>query len=205
MIVGLTGSIGMGKTTVGGWFAARGVPVFDSDGHVHALYAAGGEAVMPVAALVPAALRDGGIDRAVLSSAIGVDRGLLEKIEQIVHPLVRNGQRAFLMKAHQDGAAVAVLDIPLLFETLGDARVDVVVVVHAPPAVQRERVLARGGMTVEKFTTILAKQMPSDEKIEYADFVIRTDRSLAESEAEVDALVIALRERRGSALYRLWA
>lgn len=204
LLVGLTGSIGMGKSTVAGWFADRDIPVIDSDAIVHALYAPGGEAVAPIGSLAPDAVVTGSVDRQKLSAALRKTPELFAKLEAIVHPLVREKHLAFLKSADARGARMALLDIPLLFETNGDARVDVVVVVHAPADVQRARVLARPNMTAQAFEAILAKQMPSDEKVRHADFVIDTSQTLAETEASVDRLVRALSERRGSAYRRLW-
>lgn len=204
LIVGLTGSIGMGKSTVGGWFKSHGFPVWDADAAVHQLYD-GGAAVGPVGALVPTAVVDGRIDRAALSGALQHDPDLFPKLEEIVHPLVRLSQFDFLCGAQSKGIGIAILDIPLLFETAADARVDVVVVVHAPTDVQRERVLARPGMTTEKFDAIAARQMGSDEKCRYADFVIETHLSLAESQAQTDRLARHLTEQQGTAFDRIWA
>ena len=204
LVAGLTGSIGMGKSTVAGWLRARGIPVLDADAAVHQLYD-GGSAVAPIGALVPEAVIDGAVDRAKLFAALQYDPTLFPKLEAIVHPLVRQAQREFLCDAQSNGAAVAALDIPLLFETGGDARVDVVIVVHAPAEVQRERVLARPGMTVEKFEGIRARQMPSDEKCRHADFVIETDLTLAESQAWTDRLADHLLEQQGTAFARVWA
>ncbi|MEL6290382.1 MAG: dephospho-CoA kinase [Pseudomonadota bacterium] len=204
LIVGLTGSIGMGKSTVAGWLAERGIPVNDSDAVVHSLYAAGGAAVSAVGALVPEAVVDGAVDRVALGQALRRDPSLFPKLEAIVHPLVRSAQADFMRQAKADGAALVCLDIPLLFETHGDARVDVVIVVHAPLDVQRARVLARPNMTEGALNAILAKQMPSDEKVRHADFVIDTSLPLHETEMLVDQLARDLSERSGSAYRRIW-
>lgn len=202
LVVGLTGSIGMGKTTVAGWFAARGFPVLDADQIVHDLYE--GAAVEPIAELVPAAMQNGRVDRAKLSTALQESPSLFEQLEAIVHPLVRAAQRDFLAASKASGAPAAILDIPLLFETLGDASMDVTIVVNAPVIVQRTRVLQRPGMTEEKYQTILARQMPAEEKLRLADFVIDTGQTLAESEADVDRLAAALKLRAGTAYRRCW-
>lgn len=204
LIVGLTGSIGMGKSTVAAWFQKRGIPVLDADAAVHKLYE-GGAAVAPVSALVPAALVGDKIDRQKLSAALQQNANLFPALEAIVHPLVRASQTEFLCDAHSSGVKVAVLDIPLLFETCGDARVDVVVVVHAPADVQRARVLARAGMTAAKLDAILQRQMPSVEKCVHADFVIETGQTLAESQAQTDRVIDHLMEQQGTAFARSWA
>jgi len=204
LIIGLTGSIGMGKSTVAGWFANRDVPVADADGLVHGLYGAGGAAVGPIGNLVPDAVVGGAVDRARLSEALQADPTLFAQLEAIVHPLVRDAQRAFIRATHRSGTRLALLDIPLLFETHGDARVDLVVVVDAPYEVQRARVLARPGMTAAKFDAIRAKQMPQRDKRRFADVVINTGLSLDETERSVDDLVAILRERKGTAYRDVW-
>lgn len=169
--LGLTGSIGMGKSTTAGFFRDAGVPVWDADAAVHRLYAPGGAAVAPLAAAFPLALRDGGIDRLALKSAIAADPSALVRIESIVHPLVAADRAAFL--AETTGPLV-VLDIPLLFETGAEAQLDATLLVTAPPAVQRARVMARPGMTEAQFATILARQMPDRQKRARADHIIET-------------------------------
>jgi dephospho-CoA kinase len=185
--LGLTGSIGMGKTTTAAMFAARGVPVWDADSAVHALYAPGGAAVGPVGRAFPQALRDGAIDRDALRRAVAGDAAALARLEGLVHPLVAADRRAFL--ARHAGAAVVLLDVPLLFET--GAEVDRSVVVTAPAAVQRARVLARGAMTPEQLDAILARQMPDADKRARADYVVETV-SIPEAEAQVDAILADL-------------
>ncbi|WP_024281433.1 dephospho-CoA kinase [Xanthobacter sp. 126] len=189
-VLGLTGSIGMGKSATARMFRALGVPVHDADASVHALYR--GAAVAPVEAAFPGVARDGVIDRAALGAWVLGDAEAMKRLEVIVHPLVREAETAFLTKARESGARLAVLDIPLLFETGGDRRVDAVAVVSASKAVQRERVLARAGMTDEKFATILAKQMPDGEKRHRAHFVIDTGRGFAAAEYQVAGIVRAL-------------
>ena len=169
--LGLTGSIGMGKSATAALFRAEGVPVWDADAAVHRLYAPGGAAVGPIGALCPQALRDGGIDRDALKRWIAADAGALARIEGIVHPLVAEDRAAFLDRATAD---IVVLDIPLLFEKGTEREMDAVLLVTAPPAVQRARVLARPGMTEAQFDAILARQMPDREKRARADHIIET-------------------------------
>lgn len=169
--LGLTGSIGMGKSTTAGFFRDAGVPVWDADAAVHRLYAPGGAAVAPLAAAFPLALREGGIDRIALKSAIAADPTALGRIESIVHPLVAADRAAFLGAAT---APLVVLDIPLLFETGAETQMDATLLVTAPPSVQRARVMARPGMTEAQFATILARQMPDREKRARADHIIET-------------------------------
>ncbi len=194
IVIGLTGSIGMGKSTVAAMFAEGGAPVFDSDAVVHALYAPGGGAVAAVARAFPGALRAGGIDRAALSARVLGDEAAIRKLEAIVHPRVAAAQREFLEAARASGAACAVLDIPLLLETRGARAVDKVVVVSAPAEVQRARVLARPDMTADKLEAILARQMPDAEKRAQADFVIDTGVTLDQTRAQVRSVLDALRE-----------
>lgn len=194
IIVGLTGSIAMGKSETAKMFAARGIPVFDSDAVVHELYGAGGAAVEPLSRLAPDAVNDGSVDRRKLASLVQADPGLLQKIEAVVHPLVKARQAMFLAAAegHSD---IAVLDIPLLFETGRQGDVDVVVVVSADAALQRQRALARPAMTVEKLDFILSRQVPDAEKRARADYVIDTSVSLADTACEVDRVIAALRAK----------
>lgn len=194
IIVGLTGSIGMGKSTVAAMFAEEGAPGFDSDAAVHALYAAGGAAVAPVEAAFPGVVKDGAIDRVALSVRVVGDAEAIRRLEEIVHPLVRQAQMQFLQDQRVAGTAVVILDIPLLFEGSGAKFVDRTVVVSAPAAVQRARVLARPGMSVEKFEAILARQMPDAEKRARADFVIDTSGSFDDTRTQVRAVLDALRE-----------
>ncbi len=194
IVIGLTGSIGMGKSTVTKMFAEEGAPGFDSDAAVHALYAAGGAAVGPVEAAFPGVTKDGAIDRAALSARVVGNPEQIKALELIVHPLVRRAQMQFLQDQRDAGAPFVVLDIPLLFEGSGAKFVDKIVVVSAPAEVQRARVLARPGMTVEKFEAILALQMPDAEKRARADFVIDTSGSFDETRAQVRAVLDALRE-----------
>ena len=195
VILGLTGSIGMGKSATAKMFSALGVPVHDADAAVHALYGPGGEAAAAIGKAFPGVLDpQGGVDRARLRAAVLGDSGRMAALEAIVHPLVRAASTAFLAR-HAD-APLVVLDIPLLYETGGESRCDAVAVVSAPPEVQRARVLARPGMTADAFAAILAKQMPDAEKRARADFVIDTSRGFPAAEAEVARIVAALAERR---------
>ncbi|MDE0702847.1 MAG: dephospho-CoA kinase [Rhodospirillaceae bacterium] len=175
-IVGLTGSIGMGKTAAAGYLRFLGVPVYDADAAVHAVYARGGAAVGPVGAAWPEAVRDAAVDRAALSALIAADPAVLPRLEGIVHPIVRRRQERFLQAAALRRAPAVALDIPLLFETGGERRCDTVLVVSAPAFVQRGRVLARPEMTADKLALILARQMPDAEKCARADFVIPSHR-----------------------------
>jgi dephospho-CoA kinase len=193
LVLGLTGSIGMGKSTTSAMFEAEGVPVYDSDAAVHALYAEGGAAVAPVEAAFPGVVVDGAIDRARLSARVVGDSEALAKLEAIVHPLVGAHRIGFFERAEVEGQDIVVLDIPLLFETGGEKKVDKVVVVSAPAEVQRARVLARPGMTPEKFEAILARQTPDAEKRARADFVIDTGQGLDHARRQVRDLLTLLR------------
>lgn len=193
--LGLTGSIGMGKSTTAHMFRALGVPVWDADETVHRLYAARGGAVAPVAALVPSALQDGAINRAALKTAIAADPTLLDRIEKIVHPLVA-ADRAGFIENHQQEPLV-VLDIPLLFETGADQWLDAVLVVTVDPDTQKARVIARPGMTEGAFHHILARQMPDAEKRRRADYVIAT-RTLEQTRNDVAELVASLNAKGGT-------
>ncbi|MRX49855.1 dephospho-CoA kinase [Paracoccus sp. S-4012] len=195
--LGLTGSIGMGKSTTAAMFARRGHPVWDADAAVHRLYAPGGAAVAPVAAAFPTALREGGIDRGALKAALEADPAAIARLEQIVHPLVAADRGGFLAEAEASGAPIAVLDIPLLFETGGEASLDGVAVVSAGAAAQRHRVLARPGMTPEMFDLILARQLPDAEKRRRATWVIPTDTPEG-AEAAVDAICARIMEARNA-------
>jgi len=185
--LGLTGSIATGKSTVLNAFGALGVPVFSSDDAVHALYA--GEAVAPVGAAFPGAVRAGKIDRVALSAALVADASRLAVLERIVHPLVRQRIAHFLAEAEQGGAQLAVVDIPLLFESGYDYGFDKVVVTVCDEAIQRERALRRPGMTVEKLNTILARQLPQAEKRKRADYIFDTSGPVEDTAAKVKALV----------------
>ena len=190
-VLGLTGSIGMGKTTTAAMFAAEGVPVWDADAAVHRLYAPGGAGVAAVGALCPEAVGPGGVDRGALKAWLAGDPARLAALEAAVHPLVAADRAAFLAGAE---APVVLLDIPLLFETGGEALCDAVVVVSAPAQVQRARVLARPGMTDEVLTRLLARQMPDAEKRARADHVIETT-SLEGARAGVQAVLARIGSR----------
>ena len=195
LVLGLTGSIAMGKSTTARFFAEEGVPVLDADAVVHALY--DGEAVAAIEAAFPGTSKDGRIDREELSRRVVGDPAALKRLESIVHPLVRAAQARFLADAERSGAPVAVLDVPLLFETGGDQRVDAVVVVSAPADVQRARTLDRAGMTAEKFDALMQKQMPDAEKRRRADFIVDTSQSFDSARAQVRAILAAVRAIRG--------
>ena len=192
--IGLTGSIGMGKSTVAKMFAEAGAPSFDSDAAVHRLYAPGGAAVAPVGAVFPGVISGGGVERAALSARVVGDPEAMQRLEAVVHPLVREEQARFVMAQREMGAEYVVLDIPLLLESGRASDLDVVVVVSAPPEVQRARVLARPGMTEEKFERLLALQMPDAEKRARADFVIDTGADLETTRAQVRAVLDVLGE-----------
>ena len=191
--LGLTGGIGMGKTTTAAMFARRGVPVWDADAAVHRLYAKGGAAVGPVAALFPSALGPEGIDRAVLKGLLAEAPDRLAQLEAVVHPLVAADRAAFL--ADRAGAPVVLLDIPLLFETGADAYMDGIAVVSAPPEIQRARVLARPGMDEGTLSLILSRQMSDADRRARATWIIPTD-TLAQAEAAVEAILAEIADRK---------
>ncbi|PBC07106.1 dephospho-CoA kinase [Mesorhizobium sp. WSM3859] len=198
IVLGLTGSIGMGKSATAKMFAEAGVPVHDSDETVHRLYS--GKAAPLVEAAFPGTTEAGVVDREKLAGKVLGDPAALKKLEAIIHPLVRADADAFLAKHRAAGAPLAVLDIPLLFETGGRNRVDKVVVVTASPEIQHERVLARPGMSEEKFLSILAKQVPDAEKRRQADFVVDTGQGFDAARAAVDAIITELSgEKSGKA------
>ena len=189
--LGLTGSIGMGKSTVASMFEDLGVPVFDADATVHRLQGEGGRLVAAIEAMFPDTTGPKGVDRTLLGEAVLADPRALKQLEALVHPAVGEERAAFLAE-HQE-APLVVFDVPLLFETGGEKRVDKVVVVSAPAGIQRARVLARPGMTEAKLDAILARQMPDAEKRARADFVIPTGGSFDETRAAVESLVSCLR------------
>jgi dephospho-CoA kinase len=191
--IGLTGSIGMGKSTTAAMFAEAGLPVWDADAAVHRLYAPGGAAVGPIAALDPDCVVDGAVSRDRLKEWIAADPTALSRIEAVVHPLVARDRAAAIADAAAKGAPAIVLDIPLLFETGADAEMDLVVVVSTDPQEQRRRVLARSGMTEAQFRGLLSKQMPDEEKRDRADIVIDTT-TLEGARAQVHDIVRALAE-----------
>jgi dephospho-CoA kinase len=176
IILGLTGSIGMGKSTTAKLFVEVGVPVYDADATVHSLYE--GEAAPAIEAAFPGSTVDGKVDRTRLSAQVVHDPAAMKRLEQIVHPMLGASRQKFLDDAERSGAPVAVVDVPLLFETGGEKRVDAVVVVTTTPDIQRERILARDNMTAEKLDAILARQLPDAEKRKRADFVVDTSHGL---------------------------
>ena len=192
-IVGLTGSIGMGKTTTARLFGEAGVPVYDADSAVHALYRKGGPAAPLLEAAFPGATRDGAVDRDALSARVLDDPEALRRLESIVHPLLAESRAEFIRTAVAAGADVVVIDVPLLFETGADRMMHAVVVVSAPEAVQRERVLARPGMTAPKLDAILARQLPDADKRQRADFVIDTSRGIEPAREQAADVLAAIR------------
>lgn len=197
-VVGLTGSIGMGKSTVAGMFRDEGVPVWDADAAVHEIYSPGGPAVGPVGERFPGVVVDGAVDREKLSYRVVGDDDAIRDLERIVHPLVGEHRQRFFAEAERDGHGIVVVDVPLLFETGGEARMDAVVVVSAGAEQQRERVLARPNMTAEKFAAILARQTPDAEKRERAHHIIDTAVTHEETAAQVKTLVAELRRKAQS-------
>ena len=190
MTLAITGSIGMGKSTAAAMFAEAGIPTFDADAAVRQMQGPGGRLVPQIESRFPGTTRDGAVDREALSSAVLSDPDELAALEAIVHPAVHHERTRFIVE-HGDAPAL-LFDIPLLFETGGDAAFDKVIVVSAPPAMQRERVMSRPGMTAEKFEQILDRQLPDKEKRERADFVVDTSGSLEETRAQVDAILACL-------------
>jgi dephospho-CoA kinase len=196
-VLGLTGSLGMGKSTTAGFFAELGVPVHDADAAVHRLYKA--EAVPLIEAAFPGTTAEGAVDREKLAKRVLDDPAAIKKLEGIVHPLVRAAEEQFLAEAARKNTRVAVLDIPLLFETGGDRRCDAVVVVSAPEDIQRNRIFDRPGMTEQKFAGIVANQMPDAEKRRRADFVVDTSKGFDAARAQVReilARVVTMPKRR---------
>jgi dephospho-CoA kinase len=191
--IGLTGSIGMGKSETAKMFAQLGVPVYDADAAVHRLYQPGGAAVAPIGEAFPGVVRDGAVDRAELSKHVTGNPEATQRLQAIVYPLMAGERRKFLEDAA--GHDLVVFDIPLLFETKGEGNMDAVVVVSAPSHIQRERVLARPGMTEEKFTYLHSRQMPDEEKRAKAHFVVVTDQGLEHASDQVKMIVAALKDR----------
>ncbi len=192
IVIGLTGSIGMGKTATAKLFAEEGAPVWDADETVHALYAAGGAAVAAIAEAFPGVVVDGAVDRKRLGARVHGDPEAFAALERIVHPLTAGAREAFLAEARRKAAAVAVLDVPLLFETGGADLVDAVVVVSAPEAVQRRRVLERPGMDEATLAALLERQTPHAHKLARADFVIDTSRGFEAARAQVRDVLAAV-------------
>ncbi len=193
IIVGLTGSIGMGKSTTAAMFAEAGAPVYDADAEVRRLYAAGGPAAAPIEAAFPGVTTGGAVDRARLGDRVLGDPEALARLNAIVHPLMGEARAAFFAGARASGADVVVLDIPLLFETGGERNVDAVVVVSAPAPMQRERVLARPGMSEAKLDAILAAQMADEEKRARAHYVVDTGAGMDAARRQVAEILAALR------------
>lgn len=189
IILALTGSIGMGKSETARMFRALDIPVYDADASVHALYDVGGKAVGPIGDAFPGTVRDGAVDRGLLSRELAGDKSAWKRLEAIIHPLVGEVQRDFLVGEIEKGTPLVVMDVPLLFETNGHHRADYVAVVSAPEHVQRKRVLERPGMTAEKLDEILARQLHDDHKRAKADFIIPTDRGLDVARDHVAAIV----------------
>jgi dephospho-CoA kinase len=194
-VLGLTGSIGMGKSTTAQLFVQRGVPLHDADAAVHRLHR--GRAAAPIEAAFPGTVIDGAVDRAKLGTAVLGKPEALRRLEAIIHPLVREEEEAFLARCRREGAGLAVIDVPLLLETGGEARCDAVLVVTAPAEVQRERVLARPGMSAEKLDAILSRQMPDAQKRRRAHFLVDTSRGLVAAERQVGSILMALAGRPG--------
>lgn len=195
IVIGLTGSIAMGKSTTAGLFAERGIPVYDADKAVHDLYT--GAAVPLIDEAFPGCVKDGVVDRAALRDVIQNDPAALKILEQIVHPLVREAETKFRFDAESSGEKIILLDIPLLFETNGDERVDVCVVVTASPEIQRARVMERGTMSDEQFAKILSRQMPDEEKRRRAHALIDTSFGIEHAQRSVDALLSSVSTMRG--------
>lgn len=200
VIVGLTGSIGMGKSTAATMLRRMGVPVYDADAAVHSLQAKNGPALPPIEAAFPGVVKDGVLDRQALGARVFGNKEALRRLEAIVHPMVGQRQKAFLRKAARRGAALVVLDIPLLFEGLGERRVDATLVVSAPRFLQRRRVMARPGMTAEKLDGILRQQVPDSIKRRKATLVIPTGLGLAPTRVALEKAVARLKNRPG----RFW-
>jgi dephospho-CoA kinase len=201
LVIGLTGGIGMGKSAAAERFAEHGIPVFNADLCVHQLYE--GAAIGPIEAAFPGVAREGRIDRTLLSEKIAGSPERLHQLERIVHPLVVEAELDFLRAQENNGARLAVLEIPLLFETGADARVDVTLVVSAPHDVQRARVLARPDMTVDKLEHLLARQLPDAERRARADYVVDSGTSLERMRIEIDRLIESLKGREGRVMDRL--
>jgi dephospho-CoA kinase len=201
LVIGLTGGIGTGKSAAAERFAEHGIPVFNADTCVHRLYE--GEAVEAIETAFPGVAKDGRIDRKLLSEKIAGSPERLLRLERIVHPLVVAAELDFLRAAEKDGAPLAVLEIPLLFETGADSRVDVTVVTSAPQDVQRARVLSRPGMTADKLEHLLARQLPDAERRARADYVVDSGTSLADMRIEIDKLIESLKSREGRVMDRL--
>ncbi len=202
VIIGLTGSIGMGKSTAAERFRQRGISVFDADAEVHRLY--DGPMAAEIEAAFPGTVRDGKVDRKELSRVLVREPHRFAELEKIVHPRVRNSERAFLQAEHESGAKLAVLEIPLLLESKAGHTVDAIVVVSAGADLQRRRVLARPGMSEAKLDELLSRQMTDEEKRRRADFIVDTGGTVESCHAQVDAILSILESRSGTAFERHW-
>lgn len=202
LIIGLTGSIGMGKSVAAARFRENGIAVFDADAEVHRLYA--GPIAAEIESAFPGAVEKGKVDRAKLSALLLKKPAGFKELEKIVHPRIRQGERRFLQDEHAGGASMAVLEVPLLFEAGGSTKVDVKVVVSAGSEKQRQRVLSRPGMTEEKLKTIISRQMPDAEKRARADFVVDTAGSIDNCNSQIDGIVAKLTGRTGQAYDMYW-
>jgi dephospho-CoA kinase len=203
LVVGLTGSIGMGKSTAAAYLRSKGIPVFDADAEVHRLY--DGAAVAAIEAAFPGTTVDGSVDRALLSAALMAAPQRFAELEAIVHPLVRAAERAFLKAEAARGTSIAVLEIPLLFETGADRLVDTTIVMSSPPELQRERLMKRDNITREKLEGLIARQMPDAEKRARAAFIVDTSGEISAGQAQLDVIVAQLRDRQGAAFAQHWA
>lgn len=190
LVLGLTGSLGMGKSTCAAMFAEKGVAIFDADAAVHELYK--GKAAPLVEAAFPGTLVGGAIDRRKLGDIVVGDPKAIARLEKIVHPLVHEAEKAFRESARRQGQRIILLDIPLLLETGGEDRVDAVILVSTTPKIQKERVLGRGGMSEERFARLLAKQMPDEEKRRRAHFIVDTSGEIADTRRQVDDILAAI-------------
>lgn len=202
LIIGLTGSIGMGKSTAAARFRENGIAVFDADAEVHRLYA--GPIAAEIESAFPGAAEKGIVDRAKLSALLVERPAGFKELENIVHPRIRQGERRFLQSEHARGAPMAVLEVPLLFEAGGSEKVDVKVIVSATSKIQRQRVLPRSGMSEEKLETIVARQLSETEKRNRADFVVDTAGSIDNCNSQIDRIVAKLKGRRGQAYDKYW-
>jgi dephospho-CoA kinase len=203
LVIGLTGGIGMGKSAAAKHFAARGIPTFNADACVHELYE--GKAVRAIEAQFPGVARGGKVDRKLLSERIAGSPARLKTLEEIVHPLVVAAEIEFLREQEKKGEKIAVLEIPLLFETDAHERVDVSIVISAPEHVQRRRVLAREGMTADKLEHLLARQLPDAKKRALADFVVDSGTTHGDMHAQIDKIIESLKSRDGRVMERLRA
>ena len=202
LIIGLTGSIGMGKSTAASYFRALGIGVFDADAEVHKVY--DGPVRHLIEATFPGSIVNGHVDRGKLATAIGTSAGAFKTLEAIVHPMVGVASRKFVQAEHAKSASFAVLEIPLLFETRGHQTVDATIVVTTSAKTQKIRVLTRPGMTPERFDALLARQMSDAEKRERADFVVDTSGPVTDTQAQIDQILSQLEEREAIAFHRFW-